>query len=137
MWDGKWKYKAILKHKGPLKKGDDDYKGCMYNLLIEWEDHTITWEPLSNFVQDDPASVAEYAKKNGLTKKDGWRYAPALRRHYRCAKTLIRTAKQAKLQSFRYKPVYMYGYEITPELQTSNGIGRQERKHEMVRRYKT
>ena len=33
-WDGKWKYKAILKHQGPLKKGTENYKGSMYNLML-------------------------------------------------------------------------------------------------------
>ena len=78
-WDRKWKYKAILKHHWPLKKGNDNYKGSMYNLLIEWEeDQTIIWEPLSIFVVDDPASVvADYAtNKHNLWKKDGWRQGP-------------------------------------------------------------
>ena len=88
-WDGKWKYKAILKHQGPHKKGNANYKGSMYNLLIEWEDQTITWEPLSIFVEDNAALVTDYANKHNLRKKDGWRRHQALKRYYRNGKALI------------------------------------------------
>ena len=90
----------------------------MYNVLVEWagKGATRTLEPLSNLIQDDTVTIAAYAKDKKLTKKKGWQY-PTLRRLYKSNKTFLHTAKQAKLQSFCYKPIYMYGYKVPRNFQ--------------------
>ena len=40
-------YSGILDHQGPLKKYDPKYKGSSYNVLVNWDCGTQTWEPLN------------------------------------------------------------------------------------------
>ena len=61
-----WKFRWIMSHKGPLHQHHPNYKGSMYNLMIEWENGEITSEPLSIIATDDPASCAQYASDNNL-----------------------------------------------------------------------
>ena len=56
-------YKKILSHHGPFKSSDKQYLGSRWNLRIEWEDGSITMEPLSIISKDDPGGCAKYAKK--------------------------------------------------------------------------
>ena len=86
------------------------------DLLVEWEDGTCTWEPLfgpngTGLVKDDPVTVGIYASENGLVGKPGWK-SNIIRKYAKTQKRIIRRANQAKLQSFRTKPVYMYGYQV-------------------------
>ena len=39
-------YKGIIGHDGPLTARDPNYKGSSYNVKVQWEDGSITWEPL-------------------------------------------------------------------------------------------
>ena len=66
-------YKEILEHKGPIKPDDEEYKGCSWNVKVQWDDGTRTWEPLSVIGKDDPAGVALYAKNNNLLHLPGWK----------------------------------------------------------------
>jgi hypothetical protein len=104
-----WKYKRIVSHQGPLKPDDPDYKGSLYNVMLEWEGGEITAEPLAVIAKDDPVTCAIYAKENNLLHLDGWkRFRPIAKRH----KKFVRMAKQAYLRSFRAAPKYKYGYEV-------------------------
>jgi hypothetical protein len=69
----KWTFKSILSHQGPLKKNHPDYKGSMYNVLVQWEDGSNTYEPLQLMIEDDPISLALYARKNNLLTTPGWK----------------------------------------------------------------
>ena len=40
-------FKSILDHQGPLKHHNPKYKGSQWNILVDWDDSTQTWEPLS------------------------------------------------------------------------------------------
>ena len=51
---GVWKFKSISGHQGPLSKGDKDYKGSRYNVLVNWETGERTYEPLNLIAADDP-----------------------------------------------------------------------------------
>ena len=51
--------KQITSHKGLLNKNDTNYKGCNYNDTVEWEDGSITHEPLNIFGHDAPEICAE------------------------------------------------------------------------------
>ncbi len=115
-WDGVWKFREILDHQGPLNSRDKRYKGSEYNVLIEWETGETTWEPLNTedktgIWNSDPVSVAIYADKNDLLDTPGWKH-PGLKKIAKNQKVLIRQANQAKMQSFRTKPMYMYGFQV-------------------------
>ncbi len=137
-WDGKWKFRSILNHKGPLKEGDKDYMGSKYNVLIEWETGETSWIPLyaPNRLDekrkpigayfDDKVTCAIYARENNLLDTPGWKL-PMLRKYAKTQQRIIRRANQAKLHSFRHKPIYMYGvlvprnYPQAMEFDLANG----------------
>ena len=125
-WDGMWKFKRILDHHSPVKprkdhdysrcEDKDVYKGSTINVLVEWESGETTWEPLhrrdkTGVFDTDPVTVAIYAKENGLLKTPGWK-SQKLLNIAKTQKRLIRRANQAKLHSYRTKPVYMYGFQV-------------------------
>ena len=37
-------YSGILDHQGPLKRHDPRFKGSSYNVLVDWDDGSQTWE---------------------------------------------------------------------------------------------
>ena len=130
-WDGLWKFKEILEHEGPLKRGDARYKGARYNVRVEWETGEKTWEPLTTadkmgVYDTDRVTVAIYARKHGLLDTPGWKL-PGLKKIAKTQQRIIRVANQAKLHSYRTKPVYMYGflvpktYEQAMEFDKANG----------------
>ena len=47
MESGEWKFKSITGHQGPLSRSDKNYKGCRYNVLVNWESGESTYEPLN------------------------------------------------------------------------------------------
>ena len=65
-------FKRIISHHGPYKTSDPEYRGSMWNVKIEWEDGSQTFEPLSQVGIDDPASCAQYAKDHDLLDTPGW-----------------------------------------------------------------
>ena len=67
---GVWKFKSISGHQGPLSKGHPYYKGCRYNVLVNWETGESTYEPLNIIAADDSVSCAIYAKENNLLEKE-------------------------------------------------------------------
>ena len=113
-WDGTWKFKKILDHKGPTKPSEKDYKGAQCNLQVLWETGEISWEPLTRQdkqgVHDtDPVTVAIYVDKHKLLDTPGWKLA-GLKKHAKTQKHLLWCANQAKSHSFRTKPVCMCGF---------------------------
>ena len=115
-WDGVWKFREIKDHEGPLKPSDKRYKGSRFNVQIEWESGEVTWEPLTRkdkggIYDADPVTVAIYAKDHGLLDTPGWKL-PGLKKLAKTQKRIIRAAHQAKLQSFRTKPLFMYGFQV-------------------------
>ena len=107
--DGLWRFKSITGHQGPLSKSDSAYKGSRYNVLVNWETGESTYEPLHIIAADDPVSCAIYAKKNDLLDKEGWKRFKRLARRQ---KKIVRLMNQAKLHSFRTKPIYMFGHLV-------------------------
>ncbi|GAX27530.1 hypothetical protein FisN_UnNu102, partial [Fistulifera solaris] len=104
-----WKFKRIISHQGPLGTTDREYKGCSYNVLIEWENGEITAEPLNVIAADDPVTCAIYAKDNNLLDMPGWkRFKSIAKRH----KKFVRMINQSKLRSYNSAPRYKYGFEI-------------------------
>jgi len=68
-----WRFKQLIGHQGPLQPGDSRYKGSSYNVMVEWEDGSTTYEPLATIAADDPVTVALYAKEKGLLDQPGWK----------------------------------------------------------------
>ena len=71
--DDLFKFRALIEHQGPLKPTDPNWKGCKYNVLVDWETGEKTYEPLSVLAADDPVACATYAKENDLLHIDGWK----------------------------------------------------------------
>ena len=120
-WDGLWKFKEILRHQGPLRRGNKNYKGARYNVLVEWETGEKTWEPITTadkkgVYDTDRVTVAIYARKHGLLDTPGWKL-PGLKKIAKTQQRIIRIANQAKLNSYRTKPVYMYGFLVPKNYQ--------------------
>ena len=71
--DDLFKFRALIGHQGPLKPTDPNWKGCKFNVLVDWETAEKTYEPLSVPAADDPLTCATYDKKNDLLHIDGWK----------------------------------------------------------------
>ena len=102
--DDLYKFRALIGHQGPLKPPDPNWKGCKYNVLIDWETGEKTYEPLSVRAADDPVPCATYAKENDLLHIDGWNRFRNL--------VLTRAVMQFKIRQARRSNKYMFGYLI-------------------------
>ena len=98
--DDMYKIEAILSHRK---------KDGKWQLKIQWGDATITWNDLDTTWQDDPVSVAMYAKKNDLLKTPGWKRCKHIAKN---SKVLARMINQARLKNLRNRPVYKYGFQV-------------------------
>jgi hypothetical protein len=96
-------------HEGPLHPNHNNWKRSTYNVMVEWEDSSITAEPLSIIAADDPVTCAIYARDNDLLQLEGWRRLKTIAKKQ---KKMFRMANQAKLRSFRTAPKYQYGFEV-------------------------
>ena len=63
-------FEDILEHKGPLKRGDPNYRGSMCEVKILWNDGSTSWEPLKNIPSD---WLATYALEHSLLDTKGWK----------------------------------------------------------------
>ena len=107
--DDLFKFRAFIGHQGPHKPTDPNWKGCKYNVLVDWETGEKTYEPLSVLAADDPVTWAMYAKENDLLHIDGWKRFRNLAKRY---KTLTRTVMQSRIMQVRRAKKYMFGYLI-------------------------
>ena len=64
-------FKHITGHQGPLNKDDPNYKGCKYTATVEWEDRSITYEPLNISGPDATEISAEYGHMTYSMKLGG------------------------------------------------------------------
>ena len=130
-WDGIWKFKNVLKIVGPVRRNSKLYRGSRYSCQVEWETGEITWEPLvtkdgTGIWDSDPVTVAIFARQNGLIDQLA-KECPGIRKYCKTQKRIVRLANQAKLRSFRTKPVYMFGvlvprnYQQAVEIDKENG----------------
>ena len=117
-----WKYRKILSHRGPITHRDNDYKKSRYNVSVEWENGEITEEPLNWMIKEDPANMADYARRNNLLETEGWRQ---LKRLANRTVILERQIRQAKLRSFRTATKYMYGYQVPRDYQEAMELDKQ------------
>ena len=89
-------YAGILDHQGPLKKHDPKYKGSSYNVLVDWDDKTQTWEPLNTMAKQDPVTLARYAYDNGLLNEPGWKFLRRTAKRQRFLNVIINAVKRRK-----------------------------------------
>ena len=68
-----FKFRAITGHQGPLDNDDPNYKGGLYNGMVEWDTGEITEEPLSLIAAEDPVTCAANAKKHNPLNLPGWK----------------------------------------------------------------
>ena len=112
-----WTFKKILNHQGPINSSDPRHKGSSYNVQVEWDTGEVSWEPLytaggkAGIWKYDPVTVAIYARDNKLLKTKGWKL-PGIEIMAKAQKCVVRLANQAKLHSFRTKPIFMYGIQV-------------------------
>ena len=104
--DDLFKFRALIGHQGPLKPPDLNWKGCKYNVLVDWETGEKTYEPLSVLAADDPVTCAMYAKENDLLHIDGWKRFRNLAKR---DKTLTRAVVQSRIRQARRAKKYMFG----------------------------
>ena len=107
--DDLYKFRALIGHQGPLKTTDPNWKGCKYNVLVDWETGEKTYEPLSVLAADDPVTCATYSKANDLLCIDGWKRFRNLAKR---DKILTRAVMQSKIRQARRSKKYMFGYLI-------------------------
>jgi hypothetical protein len=77
--------------------------------MIEWEDGSITKEPLDVIAKDDPVTCAQYAKENQLLDVSGWK---RFKRYVKNAKQFQRYINQAVLQSKRQAIKFKFGVRV-------------------------
>ena len=94
--DTGWKFSSITNHQGPLSKGDKDYKGSRFNVLVNWDSGESTYEPLDLIGRDDLITCALYDKKHNLLNLPGWK---RFKRIIAREKDYSRMINKTKLQS--------------------------------------
>jgi hypothetical protein len=104
-----WQFRRITAHEGPLRPNHPNWKGSTYNIMIEWEDGSITAKPLGIVAADDPVTCAIYARETNLLLEDGWKQFRSIAKKQ---KKMFQMANQAKLRSFQTSPKYQYGFEV-------------------------
>ena len=104
-----FKFIAITGHPGPLDNYDPNYKGSLYNVMVEWETGEITEEPLSIIAADDPVTCTVYAKKHNLLNLPGWK---RFKNRVRNQKYLTGATTQTRIRQVRKSATYQFGYLI-------------------------
>ena len=104
--DDLFKFRALSGHHGPLKPTDPNWKGCKYNVLVDWETGEKIYEPPSVLAVDDPVRCATYVKEKDLLHVDGWE---KLRNLAKRDKILTRAVMQSNI---RQANKYQFGYLI-------------------------
>ncbi|KAL3903091.1 MAG: hypothetical protein SGILL_010578, partial [Bacillariaceae sp.] len=72
-----WPIRDISDHAGPLKTGDELFRGSLYSIRVHWKQCGSTgwnpsWEALETIAEGDRETCIRYAKKNNLLNVDGW-----------------------------------------------------------------
>ena len=103
--------KGILDHEGPLteQKNPDKYKGSSYNVLMEWEDGSQTWEPLTLMMKDDIVTCANYAKEHNLLETPGWKRLKCIANHSKLYQHMV---NQLKMKSKCRGICYKFGVQV-------------------------
>ena len=107
--DSLYKFRATTNCHGPLKNGDPNYNGSLYNVMVEWETGEITEESLSIIAQDGPVTCAVYAKQHNLLHLPEWNKLKHIAKHQ---KAQTRAINQTQIRQVRRSATYQFGYLI-------------------------
>ena len=66
-----WKYNQIVGHQGLLSSKCPDHRGSSYNVIVQWEDESISHVLLPMLATNDVAN-AVYANDHSLLDTPGW-----------------------------------------------------------------
>ena len=90
-------------------QGHKQIKG-IWQVKVEWDGYGYepTWEPLSTMRKADPITLSDYARKNNLLNKKGWKWAKKIKVD---ATKLIRMCKRV-CKVKRNEPRYMFGVKV-------------------------
>jgi len=105
--DETWNFRKIIGHKTGQPRKE------IPEILILWESGEITYEPITEICNADPYLVAEYALEKNLL--DDWqKRCPRLKLKQKAknAKKMMRMINQAKLESYKNSPIYMFGVKV-------------------------
>jgi hypothetical protein len=82
-----------------------------WDLLIQWKDGTMSWEPLKNLKESNPVQVAEFAILNGIA--DEAAFAWGIKDVLRCCNCII-----SKVKARYWKKTHKYSFDL-PKLVTA------------------
>ena len=89
--DDMYKFDAILDHRWDSSKR-------RWEVLVLWATSERTWVNLSTIWEDDPPTVAMYAKRNNLLNTPGWKRC---RRLFRTEKNIRQDGQPSKAQELQ------------------------------------
>ena len=92
-----------------LNKNNINYKCCNYNGTIEWEERSITHEPIPILGHDVPEIYAEYRQKHDLLDEPRWKQFQHIAKS---KKKLQHMINAPKMKSFHNTVQYMYSVHI-------------------------
>ena len=102
-------FRDISDHQGPIRPQDPNYKGSSYNVLVQWEDGTETWEPLALMIASDPATLAAYARTHDMLDTPGWKKLKRIARRAHVLQRMVSASKRAQ----RFNAItYKFGVRI-------------------------
>ena len=104
-----WQFKQITGHQHCSNKDDLNYKGCDDNVTVEWEDSSITHEPLNIFGCDAPEICAESGQKHDLLNEPGWKWFHHIAKSKKKLQCMINAMK---VESFHNTVQYLYDLHI-------------------------
>jgi hypothetical protein len=81
----------------------------LYNLLEEWENREVNFEPLAIFGWDDSVSCSLYGLKNDLINKSGWRQYKCLARDNKEYRQFV---NHVKLFCKQQPTIFKYGVQV-------------------------
>ena len=120
--DVEYPFRAIVGHKGPMRRDDGDYIDGPWSLKVEWENGETTWVSLRTMAKDDPITVAVYAKENGLLDTPGWK---SFKRYTKNAKTMQRMVNASRRKQKHNAIVYKFGIRLPRNPKEAKELDRQ------------
>jgi len=67
----------------------------VFDVLVQWGDHTQSFAPVHVIAEDNPVACAQYAKENDLLNTRGWKHCKSLLRTEFSYNTALTVHKQA------------------------------------------
>jgi len=80
-------------------------------VLVNWEDGSATWEPLSVIANDDPVTCALYAKDNNLLDTPGWKRFRRIAHKRNTAGCMMKNLRVNSVKN-SYVPTWKFGVQV-------------------------